>query len=302
MHPIWHKPSFQVNPVNMSQSPFHTPSDQVTKAGQPRRSSGSVRKMHLANGAFLVEFKNPAEPLDMFGGRVMPPGLGPCALQHAAVRKAAVDQYRTMERKGFLVTKDTGCLIPDPQYCTTQGGATVKGHQRAFSFFAHWRPTHGSQATRNEFGWPMNLQISHRCHRRSCCRVDHLLAEEHWRNAKRNFCGYSGECDCGNATGADGVKLKCLRRYQSDDVTDQPEYCQTSAEVAAVLMDAPPHVIHSASRFSNRDGVSKQRRLNKAARARKQELHAHATAKNQLKRQKRERPDMAEGSDDDAFV
>lgn len=247
-----------------------------SKRGNPRRTSGAVREAHLQKGAFLIEFATPARPRDMFGGRLLPPGLGPTALQTGKERQSAVDMYRTMERKGFRVTKDTGCLIPDEQYATYQQGATVKGHQRSFAFFGHWVPKQGSQATRNEFGWPMDLQISHGCHRRACCRIDHIWAEEQWRNLKRNYCGAIGKCDCGN-------EIQCLRRYQMDDQTDQPAFCETEEEVKSALVGAPTYVIHGANRFSARDVKSKQRKKNKEDRKRRQDLHAHCTERKQAR-------------------
>lgn len=245
-----------------------------SKRGKPRRTSGAVRRAHLQKGAFLIEFATPGQPRDMFGGRVMPPGLGLPALQTGKERQSAVDKYRTMERKGFRVTKDTGCLIPDEQYATYQHGASVKGHQRTFAFFGHWVPRQDGQATRNEFGWPVNLQISHGCHRRSCCRIDHIWAEEQWRNLKRNYCGAGGKCDCGNL-------IPCLRRYQLDDQTDEPAFCETEEEVRAALVGAPPYVIHGANRHAARDDTSKRRKQNQESRKRRQALHAHATKRKQ---------------------
>lgn len=250
-----------------------SPATPVGQAIAGKRSSGSVRKQHIQHGAFLVEFKNPTNPRDMFR-RELPVGLGSGPLQSAKARQAAIDKYRTMERKGFRVTKDIGCLIPDEQYGVYQAGATLKGHQRAFSFFANWCPSQGPAAIRNEFGWPMNLQISHLCHRRSCCRIDHLIAEEQWRNLKRNYCGMDGECDCGSS-------IECLRRYQMQDQTDLPEFCQTAEEVKAALAGAPEFVVHGASRFADRDKKSQQRRSNKESRKRKQALHAHVTQRKQ---------------------
>lgn len=241
-----------------------------------RRTSDAVRKDHLPMGAFLIEFQAPAQLRDMFGGRTMPIGVGRPPLQAGKERQSAIDQYRTMERKGFRVTKDTGCLIPDEQYGTYQQGATVKGHQRSFGFFAGWVPRQGTQAIRNEWGWPMNLQISHLCHRRSCCRIDHLVAEEQWRNIKRTYCGCGGTCDCGNA-------VKCLRRYQMQDQADEPEFCAAEEEVKQALQGAPSFVIHGADRFAARDNKSKQRKQNKEKRKRKQEKHAHATARKQAR-------------------
>lgn len=239
---------------------------------QKRPGSDTVRKRHLEKGAFLVEFATPQEPRDMFGGRQMPAGLGRPPLSNGREYQSVADKYRTMERKGFRVTADIGCLIPDEQYGTYQQGATIKGHQRAFAFFARWVPTQGSQAVRNEWGWPATLQISHLCHRRSCCRIDHLVAEEQWRNIKRNYCGISGACDCGNT-------VKCLRRYQGPDTTDEPVFCNSKDEAEGVLEGAPSFVIHGANRFEGRDKALKTRRQNKLKRKRAQESHEHVTAR-----------------------
>lgn len=252
------------------QSP-KTPVGQGIAKDKKKRTSGSIRKSHQSRGAFLVEFKAPAQPMDLLR-REVPIGVGPssAAFFSGKERQSVVDQYRTMERKGFRVTKDTGCLIPDEQYGTYQQGATVKGHQRSFAFFANWCPKQGASAIRNEFGWPMNLQISHLCHRRSCCRIDHLVAEEQWRNLKRNYCGSSGSCDCGSS-------IKCLRRYQMQDQSDQPEFCSSKTEVRSALEGAPEFVIHSGNRHEDRDKKAKQRRVNRQKRERKQELHAYET-------------------------
>lgn len=242
---------------------------------KPKRTSGEMRSQYLDRGAFLIEFKTPAAPLEMFGGVRTPPGLGPTSLLTGKDLQAVTDRYRTMERKGFRVTKDIGCLIPEEQYSTYQGGATRKGHQRSFEFFGHWCPTQ-DDTMRNEYGWPMGLQISHRCHRRSCARVDHLLAEERWRNLKRNYCGFNGDCDCGSV-------VKCLRRYQMEAQSDTPEFCTTEEEVRAVLEGAPQFVIHSPSRFENRDKAANQRKANRDNRKRSQELHSHATERKQAR-------------------
>lgn len=238
----------------------------------PRRSSSGVREGHLAEGAFLIEFKEPSEPLALYQSQ-MPPGMGPPALLTGKELQSARDKYRTMERKGFKVTKDTGCLIPDSQYSTYQQGATFKGHQRAYTMFAHWCPKAGEW--RNEFGWPNTPQISHLCHRRNCCRFDHLVIEAQWRNQKRNYCGYEGECDCGN-------DIRCIRRYQATDQIDTPALCETKAEVETALSDCPlEFVIHGADRFANRDKKAAQRKETKLKRKRAQEAHEHATERKQ---------------------
>lgn len=244
------------------------------KKQKPKRSSGQMRQEYIASGAFLIEFKEPAVPMDMW--RRQPPiAVGPPSLLSGSELQSAKDSYRTMERKGFRVTKDTGCMIPDAQYSTYKAGSSLKGHQRSFQFFGRWWPK-AEQTVRNEFGWPITPQISHLCHRRSCCRIDHLVAEEQWRNIKRNFCGYHGSCDCGS-------EIKCLRRYQMEDQADEPEFCTTVEEVKAALEGAPKYTIHGSNRFADRDAKTAQRKANKLKRERKQDKHQHQTAKKQKK-------------------
>jgi len=221
-----------------------------------------LRNTHSENGAFLVEFETPDEPVDSFR-RIPPVGIGRTSLLSGSAWQSAVDSYRTMERKGFRVTVDLGRLIPDPQYSTHQ-----QGHQRTFAFFARWIPT--KMDVRNEFGWPSSAQISHSCHRRSCARVDHLVVEEQWRNLKRNYCGVNGVCDCGN-------EIKCLRRYRPSDQCDDPSFCESVDEVKEALRGAPAYVIHGTDGFLKRDRKAKRRLVNR----RKQALHAHATKRKQ---------------------
>lgn len=230
-----------------------------------------MRREHLDNGAFLVEFKNPDNLVDVceHGSSIsmdLKQTLWGNELQ------SAIKGYRTMERKGFHVTKDIGCLIPEAQYCTYQNGATKKGHQRTFEFFARWIPLR--KKIRNEFGWPCSLSISHLCHRRNCARIDHLVVEEHWRTAKRNYCGSSGSCDCGN-------NMKCLRRYTKDDQCENLPLCKTKQEVEQVLEGAPEFVIKNPSLFLPRETKAEQRKVNRAKRKRRQARHAYVTKRKQ---------------------
>jgi Zinc-binding loop region of homing endonuclease len=269
-----------------SETPTKNP---IAKKSGPRRKSGSLRKEHATSGAFMIQFQSPAAPLDMFR-RQVPPSLRPASLLTGKDLQSAQDKYRTMERKGFLVTKDTGCLIPHEQYCTHQQGATIKGYQRTFAFFAQWCPTKGT--LRNQWGWPMQPQISHLCHRRSCARPDHIIAEEQWRNMKRNFCGASGSCDCGN-------EIKCLRRYQMEDQADDPPLCLSEDEVREALSGAPPHVIHGSEVYSNRDQKAAKRKANREKRQRKQAAHGYATARKQARLGTGGGKDSTDGSDED---
>lgn len=240
-----------------------------------KRLSGVMRQQHVASGAFLVEFAEPSTPYDVFHGRVPPPGLGPSSLFTGKELQSSRDAYRTMERKGFRVTRDTGCLIPDAQYSTYQQGSTNKGHHRSFCFFSKWRPVSGT-TMRNLYGWPTNLQISHLCHRRGCCRIDHLICEEQWRNQKRNYCGHDGRCDCGNA-------VACIRRYQMDDQADEPQFCSTREEVTAALDGAPKFVIRTSSHHSKRDEKAAARKANRERRKRAGDKNKLAGVKKQRK-------------------
>lgn len=239
----------------------------------PRRLSAKVRDEHLSRESFLIQFEEPQQPMDMFR-REVSPAIKPAKLLSGSEYQSALDKYRTMERKGFRVTKDIGCLIPHEQYCTYQGGATLKGHQRTFAFFGKWCPE--ASVLRNQYGWPISPQISHLCHRRSCCRPDHLIAEEQWRNQKRNYCGHDGECNCAN-------EIKCLKRYSMEDQEEDPVFCATEAEVKVALEGAPKHVILSRGHFQDRDEKAQKRKANKESRKRRQSAHQHATERKQAR-------------------
>lgn len=259
---------------------------------KPKRTSGEMRTEYVAMNAHLLMFTRPSTPRPMFGAVEPPLGYEPRTLfSNDKAGQAAVQQYRLMERKGFRVTKDLGCLIPEEHYSTAKQGASLKGHQRSVEFFAGFRPSGpepGVEPLRNEYGWPSALEISHLCHRRSCARIDHLVVEEKWRNQKRNYCGASGQCDCGNVT-------KCLRRYQMDSVTEQPEYFTTGAQVMEKLAEAkdlPVFEIVPSSHYVKRDEEGARRKAatalknaNAATRKRAGELLAQQTARKQARLQ-----------------
>jgi hypothetical protein len=267
-----------------------------TEGGKPKRLSSQMRDDNLQRGAFLVEFKQPTERYDVFQSEARKSefaGVKPAMLQGVKLQ-SVVDQYRNMERKGFRVTKDIGCLIPDDQYSTYQPGSTLKGHQRSVGFFCGFIPTKDDGfGLRNEFGWPCTLQISHKCHRRSCCRIDHIIVEEQWRNLKRNYCGFSGDCDCGS-------DIPCLRRYYTSDFAEVPQYCTTKAEVEEALAGAPPHIVRPSGYYANRDAKAKQRKANREKRSRQGAKMQHASAKKQAKHVAKMLPVIVE-DDTDGF-
>lgn len=253
---------------------------------KPKRLSYEMRDANLSKGSFLIEFKQPAQPYDIYqeSERESPfQGDKPPVVTNASKLKSLLDQYKTMERKGFKVTKDCGCLIPDDQYSTQQQGSTVKGHQRAVGFFSRFVPSADDNfGLRNEFGWPCTLQISHKCHRRKCCRIDHLIAEEQWRNLKRNYCGFGGECDCGS-------DIPCVRRYQPTNFAEMPEFCTTQDEVQEALADCPMEfVIRPPDYYASRDKKAKQRKENREGRKRAGSKQQHASGKKQKKQQQQQ--------------
>lgn len=266
------------------------------KRQKPRATSAGTRAEQLAKGAFLIEFDDPGTNFLDLLARPLPAGVGePVRLTGDAIER----EYRTMERKGFLVTRDLGCLIPHAQYCTYQQGATKKGHQRSCAFFTRMLPTQprGKAATRDADGWPIDLQISHLCHTRACCRIDHLVIEPQWCNQSRNYCGRSGACDCGRVP-------QCVGPYRTTQHAPPLEYCKTLEEVNEVLRGdrLPAYVVHPPQQHARRDDkasarlsrkalAERQKKENAARRKRRTNLHEHKTAKKRKKLARR-----AEGS------
>lgn len=183
-------------------------------------------------GAFFLKFKQPRHAQDTTS-----------PAEEAEYLKGVQD-YRTVEEKGFFVTKDIGCLLPHKQYGVRGEGSTLKGYQRASFFFSGvtpWRDTAVGRAKkgkprkgpvlRDAHGWPTAAQLSHLCHRGSCMRCDHLQIEPQAVGLRRNFCGIlgRGECDC-------GMQPPCLRKYSPTDWDDPTlEFCRTEDEVHAIL-------------------------------------------------------------------
>ncbi len=88
---------------------------------------------------------------------------------------------------------------------------------------------------RDSDGWPTDSQISHLCHRRQCCRPDHLQLELRVCNVRRNYCGIlskigdgEGGCDC-------GMVPPCVRLYRPEGDLSEFEYCTTAQQVARAL-------------------------------------------------------------------
>lgn len=198
----------------------------VVKRGAPRRSVAEMQLEMFNKGAFFFKFEEPSHD----------PAGQPIAKTKAY--EQGVRDFRTMEDKGFFVTKD-GCIFPHDQYGRHQKGAILKGYQRSTFFFTGMMPEKATltgkgkmaKVARDKDGWPTDSQISHLCHRRSCIRGDHLQVEPRTVNHRRNYCGIMGlgSCDC-------GMVPPCLQKYHPSE-WEHPglEYCKSHNEVAVAL-------------------------------------------------------------------
>ena len=192
------------------------------------------------------------------------------------------ESYMTMERKGFRVTKDIGCMIPDDHFCTHGDKDIFKGYQRAFFCLHGFMPQQFKQAElpKGPDNRDLSAQLSHRCHRRQCCRIDHLCFEGKWRNFGRNFCEgpmtvegprFSGLDLCGcllqhaQLQQADREGPPCLKRYTaSSDVLDPAiPLCSSEEEVEAVLARTNFPLAFAFVDYLQRDQIGKVRQARK---------------------------------------
>jgi len=160
----------------------------------PKRDEATIRNEMLDRGALLLKFSVTKKP-----------------------SQKVKDDWRIIERKGFLVTT-LGCLIPASTYFFKARAKKV-GYDCAYSFFIGEEPRRQEmKKSTNQFGWDTADSMSHRCHRNQCASFLHIVREPRWKNWKRNYCGYDGRCDC-------GVEPSCVSRYYPDHFQrDEPSY------------------------------------------------------------------------------
>lgn len=152
-----------------------------------KRKSYEIRDEHIEAGAVCIQ-------IDFSKGDWTQHGVA--SLTEADKNRKwgrgedAKNTYATMERKGFRFTEDTGCFAPFRRWTMKSGGANEKGYQLSF-FSKHGymlsQPDLDESSISSAVG-NTALQLSHLCHRRWCCRLDHIGVEPRWRNAARNFC------------------------------------------------------------------------------------------------------------------
>lgn len=158
-----------------------------------RRTSVQLRKEHAGVGAMFLRIIWDSVAWVVPGFADVPAGEKTVAFNKYDGRdpKKREQQYRTCERKGYRVSKDTGCFAPHPQYATKGKGGSEKGYQLAFFAKHGFVPKQhgkGDTVTDPATGKDISWQLSHLCHCRWCCRLDHLCIEQRWRNLMRNFC------------------------------------------------------------------------------------------------------------------
>lgn len=285
------------------QIPKEAPSEPKT-----RRSSTDLRKEHTGVGALLLRIIWSAIEWAVPGAARVPDAEKTRVFNKADGRdsKQREMQYRTCERKGFRVVKDTGCFAPHAQYATKGKGASEKGYQLAFFARHGFVPKqHGKgdpnvdAATGRDLSW----QLSHLCHCRWCCRLDHLCIEQRWRNLMRNFClGPVKGFRLANGTKIDtcGCSLQFHVCGKSDQAgppcvaayTVSPEAppadlnaCKTTGEVDDVLSRTGFPLKYEHVAYADRDKVSELRNHRKSAKAlRKEAVALSPPAKNMAKK------------------
>lgn len=120
-------------------------------------------------------------------------------------------------------------MYPHPRYCTPGDGDKRKAYQRAMLGLVGIRTQPGSQqAYVDSRRWPIWAEISHLCHHHKCCNPLHLVVEPCWRNRRRNYCGDSGQCDCGAAP-------RCLSRYTAESPAQPEDLCDSVEAVRTIL-------------------------------------------------------------------
>lgn len=107
-------------PDLVEKAPHGDPAECDQDMGQrgKRRADHDIILEMCNKGASFIVFEPPRDPAGSL-------------ISHEPKGKS---DFKAMERKGFLVTRD-GCLVPYEHYCTPRKGATLKGHQRSVYYF-----------------------------------------------------------------------------------------------------------------------------------------------------------------------
>jgi len=232
--------------------------NKTTKTTKLKRSEADIRKETLSQGALLFKFAELAHPSD------------------AKAYKKFRDQWRTLEQKGLFVTAD-GCLLPYSYYRKSNAsGDRLKGHLRSAHFFFGREPDRTLRV--NQHGWPCDEQCSHLCHRPDCVRPDHIVIEPRWANAKRNYCGEAGLCNCGSAP-------KCVRTYHNPETFQETLEFVTDKDRVLALLAALRDRHHFSIEPKSKYKVQDEQRENRNARKKRGREHKQQGEKKRQKQQ-----------------
>lgn len=148
-----------------------------------RSSIPTIRSAMLERGALLFRFEKPT------------------GVTH---KQEHIAWFEQMQEVGLLVTTN-GCILPYENFRNSSKGRP-KGHKISAYYFLGGPPPRQEM---HPHGWPTEMQVSHRCHRKDCVSPLHVIWEPQWKNLKRNYCGADGSCDC-------GMTPPCVATYHND--------------------------------------------------------------------------------------
>ena len=258
--------------LKVAQAAIHTYTMSNSES-KPKRDSASIRANHIAKGATLLAIKYAVQVAPR-GDAIGNPDLRSTSrnskgkLLHGN-SQAASNNYLNMERKGFRITSDTGCMIPDDGYCTHADKDSFKAYQKSW-FCAHGFLPKQKVDLKDDRGRELVAQLSHLCHRRWCCRVDHLVFEYRWRNVDRNSClGPINETVCGcllqyQQFGTDTIHGPCCIRGFSTSSAAPPSdlpLCDSNEAVKKVLTDTGfPYPYSFVADYATRDYKAAKRK------------------------------------------
>lgn len=229
-------------------SPSASTAAVVVKSKVKRNAIPDIRQMMLDRGALLFRFEKPNDVVH---------------------KSEHIAWFQQMEQMGFVVTR-SGCILPYDNFSDSSKGRP-KGHKISAYFFLGEPPCCQS-GSRHPHGWPVQMQVSHRCHRKDCINPAHLVYEPQWKNLKRNYCGERGSCDC-------GVQPPCLATYHNDKWRYDDEVVTYSTDgyrrIVADLVPGHRFVILPADHYESVD--IKKRKRNERLRSKRKKSRAAAT-------------------------
>lgn len=268
--------------IGVGEIPSSPPAEKRT-----RRSSTDLRKENVSKGALLLRIIWEGVNWVMPGVVSVPEAEKNHKFNNVDGKnpKKREEPYRTCERKGFRVVKGTGCFAPHSQYCTKGKGASEKAYQLLFFAINGFVPKQhgkGESTTDPETGKDITWQLSHLCHCRWCCRVDHVIIEQGWRNKMRNFClGPIRKYRLPNGSTIDtcGCSLQfhvmgksemagppCIAAYKvsPEAPPDDLVVCSSFGELGHVLRETKFPLKVAFVTYTKREAISKLRALSKS--------------------------------------